>query len=206
MTEKKTDSLFSSNDKNQAPLEFAQESGKKKLTAGSDVWKILVVDDEEDVHAATHLILDNLEFAGKKVKILDAHSSRETEKMFAEHNDICLVLLDVVMELTDSGLHLVKYIREQLNNKFVRIVLRTGQPGAAPERDVIVNYDINDYKTKTELTSEKLFTTVIASLRSYQSIMEVESYRVNLENKVKERTAKLQHLKDELEKVLELTV
>lgn len=58
-------------------------------------------------------------------------------------------------------------MREQAANPLVRIILRTGQPGQAPERQVMVDYDINDYKEKTELTAAKLFTSVMSSIRTF---------------------------------------
>ena len=94
---------------------------------------------------------------------------------------MAVVLLDVVMETDEAGLEVAEYIREQLHNHFTRIILRTGQPGQAPEREVIINYDINDYKSKTELTAQKLFTVMIAALRSYRDIMVIEESRAGLE-------------------------
>ena len=84
--------------------------------------------------------------------------------------DVAAVLLDVIMETDVAGLDLVEYIRNELKNETVRIILRTGQPGQAPERRVIVDYDINDYKAKTELTADKLFTTLTAALRGFQQL------------------------------------
>ncbi|CAM5196662.1 hypothetical protein ALON55S_00172 [Alishewanella longhuensis] len=100
--------------------------------------------------------------------------------MLSSHPDIAIVLLDVVMETDDAGLQVARYIREQLQNQFVRIILRTGQPGQAPERQVIVDYDINDYKSKTELTAQKLFTVIMSSLRSYRDIISLEQSRQGL--------------------------
>jgi response regulator RpfG family c-di-GMP phosphodiesterase len=57
-------------------------------------------------------------------------------------------------------------------------VLRTGQPGQAPEEKVIVDYDINDYKEKTELNRTKLFTTVFTALRAYRDIIKIEDARI----------------------------
>ncbi|OYX07135.1 MAG: metal-dependent phosphohydrolase, partial [Thiotrichales bacterium 32-46-8] len=102
-------------------------------------------------------------------------------KILATQPDIAVVLLDVVMEADDAGLKVASYIRETLHNHFVRIILRTGQPGQAPERQVIVNYDINDYKSKTELTAQKLFTVMMSSLRSYRDIISLEQSRQGLE-------------------------
>ncbi|MBF0562935.1 MAG: diguanylate cyclase, partial [Alphaproteobacteria bacterium] len=127
------------------------------------------------------LILSKLQYDSRGVSILDAHSSREAMEVLGREEDMAVVLLDVVMETDDAGLRLVHHIRKDLDNRFVRIILRTGQPGQAPEEKVIIDYDINDYKEKTELTSQKLTTTVISALRSYHDIMAVETSRTGLQ-------------------------
>lgn len=147
-------------------------------------WKILVVDDETDVHRVTQLALRDISYENDPLELLSAYSGDEARRLIEDDPSIALVLLDVVMETDDAGLRLVRYIREDLNNRAIRIVLRTGQPGAAPERQVIVDYDINDYKSKSELTSAKLFTLVQASLRSYQDIRKLERQRFGLEKLV----------------------
>ena len=129
-------------------------------------WKVLIVDDEPEVHAVTRLALNDFSFQQKKLEFISAYSGAEAKKVLAAQPDIAVVLLDVVMETDDAGLLVASHIRETLHNHFVRIILRTGQPGQAPERQVIVNYDINDYKSKTELTAQKLFTVMMSSLRS----------------------------------------
>jgi response regulator RpfG family c-di-GMP phosphodiesterase len=131
------------------------------------------------------MVLSDLHFDDKGVIFLSAYSGKETLQILEEHNDIALILLDVVMEEDDTGLKIVKEIRENLKNKLIRIILRTGQPGKAPEKSVILDYDINDYKEKTELTFQKLFTTVIASLRAYQDLKTIERSRKGLEQIVK---------------------
>ncbi|MDF2721708.1 MAG: hypothetical protein K0Q59_1383 [Paenibacillus sp.] len=151
----------------------------------ADHWKIIIADDEPEVHYVTKLVLSDFAFDGKKLLFLSAASAREAEQLLVEHPDTALMLLDVVMEEEDSGLKLVKYIREQLRNNAIRIILRTGQPGQAPEKLVIMNYDINDYKEKTELTSQKLFTTIVASLRSYRDIKVIENNKNGLEEIIK---------------------
>lgn len=157
--------------------------GELELETGG-TWKLLVVDDEEDIHTVTHLTLDDFTFEGKPVEILDAYSADEAYGMIAEHPDIAITLLDVVMETNTAGLELVHRIRRELENHFIRIILRTGQPGYAPEREVVLNYDINDYKSKTELTSDKIFTLVTSGLRAYRSLLSLESYRRDLQKKV----------------------
>lgn len=140
-------------------------------------WNVLVVDDEPDVHQVTRLALANIDFLGRPLNIISCYSGAEALDLLHHQNDIALVLLDVVMESENAGLKLARIIREDLHNHHVRIILRTGQPGAAPERQVIESYDINDYKAKTELTRDKLYTAVLGSLRSYNDIMKIEHQR-----------------------------
>ncbi len=111
-------------------------------------WKIVIADDEDEVHTMTRMVLKKFLFDGRKIELISAYSGQETKDIMREQPNIAIVLLDVVMENEESGLEVVKYIREELKNPFVRIILRTGQPGQAPEDDVIRNYDINDYKSK----------------------------------------------------------
>lgn len=188
-------------------LKFLDES--LTMTGDTDcphVWKVIVVDDEEQVHAVTRLALKNFKFANKSLEIISAYSGEEAQKLFDQNPDTAVLLLDVVMETDEAGLNLVRYIRENLHNLFVRIILRTGQPGIAPEKSVIEGYDINDYKTKTELTQQKLFSSLITAIRSYRDLLTVEESRQqiaalnhqleeakqNLERKVQERTQALQ--------------
>lgn len=158
---------------------FAEDTDEEIEWQGK--WKVLIVDDEPEVHAVTKLALGDFVFQEKDLEFISAFDSEEAKKMFLEHDDIAIVLLDVVMETDDAGLKVAEFIRNEANNHFTRIILRTGQPGQAPERDVIINYDINDYKSKTELTSQKLFTVVIAALRSYRDIIVIEENRLGLE-------------------------
>jgi serine phosphatase RsbU (regulator of sigma subunit)/CheY-like chemotaxis protein len=144
-------------------------------------WRVLIVDDDESVHSISRVVLADVRFQGRGVEILSAYSGRQAAAVLRQSPDIAVVLLDVVMEDDDAGLKLVREIRDQMRNTRLRIILRTGQPGQAPEREVIVNYDINDYKSKTELTAQKLFTATIAALRSYSDIVALERSRRGLE-------------------------
>ncbi|MDF2179391.1 DUF3369 domain-containing protein [Aliiglaciecola sp. CAU 1673] len=161
-------------------LLFMDESDDD-LPVSRDNWKILIVDDEPEVHAVTKLALSDFVFQEKGIEFLSAYSGQEAKQLFMQHKDIAITLLDVVMETDDAGLRVAEFIRNEANNHFTRIILRTGQPGQAPEKDIIINYDINDYKSKTELTAQKLFTVVISTLRSYRDIIAIEENREGLE-------------------------
>ena len=161
-------------------IEFADEPAR-----ALPPWKVLIVDDEPEVHSVTRLVLGNFRFAERPLDLISAYSSREAEQLLGRHDDAAVVLLDVVMESEQAGLELVRAIRERLGNQFVRIVLRTGQPGQAPEHEVIAAYDINDYKEKTELTAQKLATTLYAALRAYRDMRTIEASRRGLEQVIR---------------------
>ncbi len=148
-------------------------------------WKILISDDEKEIHTITKIVLSNFLYENRHVEILDAYSRSETIEILKKNPDVAVLLLDVVMETDDAGLLAAKDIREILNNKLIRIILRTGQPGSAPEKDVISKYDINDYKEKTELTTTKLYTTVMTALRSYRDLHIIEKNKQGLEKIIK---------------------
>jgi len=144
-------------------------------------WLILIVDDDQEVHAMTRLVLKKFTYRGRPVKFLSAYSAEEAMEILRQDPGIAMILLDVVMETDDAGLRLVPRIREELDNDAVRIILRTGQPGQAPEDHVIHGYDINDYKAKTELTAQKLGTATVAALRSYEHIVALDRSRRGME-------------------------
>jgi signal transduction histidine kinase/DNA-binding response OmpR family regulator len=133
-------------------------------------WKVLIVDDEPDIHSITRLALKNFEFAGKKLQIFQATSGAEARDILATEPNMAVALIDVVMETEDAGLKLVNFIRNELKSPLMRLIIRTGQPGMAPERQVIERYDIDDYKDKTELTDDKLYTTMRLALKSYHDL------------------------------------
>lgn len=151
----------------------------------------MVVDDDDQIHQLTRMVLRGLTFEERPINLVEAYSAREAKEKLKEENDIALILLDVVMETTHAGLELVEYIRNEIHNGVVRIILRTGQPGEAPEKDIIQKYQINDYKTKTELTVDHLYTAVFTALRSYHTLKELQEYKVSLEEQVEERTQEL---------------
>jgi response regulator RpfG family c-di-GMP phosphodiesterase len=151
------------------------EEDESQTPADLSGWKVLVVDDDKFIHQVTKLVLSNLVIEGRHIDILAAYSGQEAREVIAQHDDIALAFVDVVMETDDAGLELVRWIRTELKNHITRLILRTGQAGSAPEEKVIREYDINDYKEKTELTASKLTTAVYAGIRSYRDIVTIKN-------------------------------
>ncbi|RJE75685.1 diguanylate phosphodiesterase [Pseudoalteromonas sp. MSK9-3] len=154
-------------------LDHDEETHEQAAT--NDFWDVLVVDDDPEIHSVTKLALSGVEFWGRSLRFHHAYSGKEAIEALIHNPEICILLLDVVMESDDAGLTVVKRVRDELQNHNVRIILRTGQPGYAPEEQVIREYDINDYKMKTELTRSKLVTSLMTAIRSYQQICELEA-------------------------------
>ena len=149
----------------------AAAPGAKNAAANAPApWRVLIVDDDVDVHVVTKFSLSNACFLGRRLSFLHAYSGEEALTVLKNNPDVALVLLDVIMETSDAGLRVARQIREGLHNELVRIVLRTGQPGQALEHSIILDYDINDFWCKTDLTTRKLFTTVISALRAYAGL------------------------------------
>jgi len=146
-------------------------------------YKLLIVDDENEVHAMTKLVLDGYQYMGRGLDFISAYTAGEAKTLLLNTGDIACCLLDVVMETNHAGLELAKYIREELGNSRIRIILRTGQPGLAPEKDIILNYDINDYKQKTELTDQKLYTSITTALRSYIHLCDLDEKNREINHK-----------------------
>ncbi len=175
---KKNDELTVAGDDD---LIFADETTDQSPEIDPKPWKLMIVDDDDEVHNITRMVLEDFSFEGNRLEFLNAYSGEEARRLIIQHPDTAIMLLDVVMENEHSGLDVVRFIREELKNSFVRIILRTGYPGQAPERKVIVEYDINDYKEKTDLTAQKLFTSITAALRSYRDLRTLEESRKGLE-------------------------
>ncbi len=155
--------------------------GKSQQEKGVDSWKVMVADDDPQVHQVAKLALEGFTFAGKSLNLISAYSGKQAKGLIKAHPDTTLILLDAVMETKDAGLKVAKYIRKVLKNQSVRIILQTEQSGEIPEAAAILDCDINDCKTKLELTQQKLLIAIIAGLRSYRDAIAAQNSRQNLE-------------------------
>ncbi|WP_284138223.1 ATP-binding protein [Pseudoalteromonas obscura] len=198
-----------------SPFSFlASESSQNVEKPKLSPWKVLIVDDEPEIHNVTKMALSRFAYEDRELSFIHAYSKSEAIKYMLDEQDICVVLLDVIMETDNAGLECVHQIRQELKNHDVRIILRTGQPSTIPEHEVMLKYDINDYKNKVDLTKSKLYITMTSALRAYCDIKkqsklasELKDLNDNLEAKVALRTAELTQLNQSLiaanEKILE---
>ena len=160
---------------------FAEEPVGERRAGGAEGWRVLIVDDDADVHRATELALRDVIVEGRQLVFEHAFDSAQAYALLQTHPDTAVMMLDVVMESENAGLELVHRVREELGRQELRIILRTGQPGYAPELETIRRYDINDYKTKAELTRVRLYTSLTVAVRSYRQLHRLEATRRGLE-------------------------
>lgn len=133
-------------------------------------WRIMVVDDDGEVHQATRYALEGLQLLNQPITLIHAYSAAEAAALLRQTPDVAAVLLDVVMESDDSGLCLIDFVRSTLNDRCMRIILRTGQPGTAPEAALVARYDIHDYMLKMDVSRERLVTSLTTAIRTYQQL------------------------------------
>ncbi len=162
-------------------MRFAPRHRRTEAQTERAPWKVLMVDDEASVHQVTELALSGLQVDGKGLQFIRAYSAAEAKNLLDQHRDVAVILVDVVMESDDAGLEFIDYVRSDLGNRLVRIILRTGQPGLAPEQRVILKYDINDYREKTELSAGKLTSVLVTALRGYRDLLALNKSRIGLE-------------------------
>jgi diguanylate cyclase (GGDEF)-like protein/PAS domain S-box-containing protein len=194
-------------------LVFLPEAQTRDAPRHGVPWLVLLVDDEPEVHNVTQMVLRDFTFQGRPLRFISAFTAAQARDLLRRARNVAVCLLDVVMETNTAGLELVRYIRNDLSDHAMRIILRTGQPGHAPEQDVILRYDINDYKAKTELTRGKLVTSMVTALRSYQQVRELENSRLaladlnrTLEARVAERTRDYRLAEKRLQSILDAVV
>jgi len=180
-----------------ASYTFASETNKTPDMKPA-TWKLIIVDDDKDIHTVTKFALKDLTFKGMGISFESAYSAQEAINILKSESDFAIVLLDIGMETNDAGLEVAKYIRQQLHDDITRIIIRTGQPGDVPEREIIDNYDINDYKSKTELTIEKLFTSIRTAIAQYAQITELAILNEELEERVEQAIAKQKEQQEKL--------
>jgi len=195
-------------------LVFADEPmgthDEDKLKSTKDkLWKLMIIDDEEYIHSLTKVVLEDFSFNGKQLEIISAFSAKEACELLIKHTDTAVLLLDVIMETDHAGFDVVNYVREKLNNKMIRIILRTGQPGKDYENDIVTKYEIDDYKEKTDFSADKMNSTMITALRTYHEMQKLKEKSnvtdTTLEQAIQEKTQHLTNANEELKKIIAST-
>lgn len=164
-------------------FEFSDETDEDdSCIEKTTIWNILSVEDSTDYQAALVSSLNAITLPPHTcLKIHTAQSAYQASKILNSCHNIGLILLDVVMEEDDAGLRLVSIIREEIGDASVRIVLLTGQPGFAPEQEVMQSLDIDEYWNKSDINEDKLKTIVYSNMRTWAYMRELTEARQGLQ-------------------------
>lgn len=176
-------------------INFADEPSITSVES-KDSWKLLIVDDDEDIHEITTLALKNLKYKNKPISFTSTYSAKEAIDLLSKGPKFAIILLDIRMETNDAGLEVAQFIRQTLHDNITRIIIRTGQPGDIPEQDIIDTYDINDFKSKTDLTIHKLFSSIRTAIAQYDQINELVHLNADLEKRI-EKALQIQQKQQE---------
>ncbi|NOX35797.1 MAG: response regulator [Deltaproteobacteria bacterium] len=169
------------------------------------VWKILIIDDEPCAHDITELVLKDFHFKQKPLSLLHAYSAKEARIILETHEDVVLILLDIILETETAGLELIHWIRKHLKNKISQIVIRTGKPENFSEQDMIEAYDVNDYIVKTDVTAQRLKTLITGSIRTFVDKLELKkelNVRKLIEQSLKEKEILLKDIIENIGDIL----
>lgn len=146
---------------------------------GAPPWPILVVDDDDSILQLTKLVLGRIKVMERPLSLTFARTSAEA-RLLCEQKTFAVAIVDVVMETDRAGLDFVAWLRTLPHAVATRLVIRTGQPGMAPEDYVLQNFDINDYWPKTELSAQRIRTVITGLIRSYAELERLEQQRQDL--------------------------
>lgn len=154
-------------------------------------WKVLIVDTDDTLEALAANTFVNETFHNRQIEIITASSSAQAKVQLQQHPDCALILMSINLELDQAGFFVVHFIRNKLDNQFLRIILFTESEEQVAQHGLIASYDFDDLRLKADLSSDHLYTVVLTNLRTYEKMISTESLRCLLVEQLNTRTKKL---------------
>jgi len=140
-------------------------------------WKVLIVDDDEAIHAATRLVLEKFVFDGRAMEFHSAYSANEAITWLDANPAVALVLVDTVIETEFAGFDVIKHIRNTMGNRLIRIILRIEHAGELPEQKVVLDHDIDGFLPKEDISIQRFTIMVTTVFRAYRDLLVIEKQR-----------------------------
>ena len=137
-------------------------------------WKVLLADDDPIFHKIGHAKLDGVEFDGHQIETFNSDDYKSSCLFLQENPDTALVVLDIHMDEASTGFKIIDFVRNDLNNSELRILLYTGDSNIESEESMLDSYAVSGYLSKTDPAPEQLLTKVKLALRSYSDIRKVK--------------------------------
>ena len=146
-------------------LIFEEESEGGKSSDHFGVWKILMIDDDEQVHQSTVLALGDEVVLGRKLSFDHARSAKEALDIMNKGDSIPdLAFVDMVMETPDAGLRFAMAAKESTSWSSVKILLRSGQPGFSNEMEKARSLGVEGFAQKASISRSVLISALVELL------------------------------------------
>ena len=120
----------------------------------NDVWKVLIVDDDEQIHAVTKMVLSAISASATAAcNSCRPIPARRATRRSADNPDIAVVFLDVVMETETAGLDLARDIRGAPRQRLRahHPAHRSARPGAGTQGDRRLRHQRLQGKIRTDV-------------------------------------------------------
>ena len=147
-----------------------------KMGHVTPTYKVLVVDQRPTALYSSRLALSKMSFAGKSFTAIEACSLEEAKKRLLDHEGVAMVILNSEIEGQDISVSIIDFIRNELKNESIRIIIRTGYPNSSLKRSITENYKIDGYLFEEEIEKSQFEFVVINAIHTYNQIQKAIQY------------------------------
>lgn len=132
------------------------------------MWKVTIAHEDRAVHAAICLALENVRIDEKPLTVISAFCESDAKELIATHPDTALMVIAGKMGgNNEAEAGLVPWIREQLNNPWVRMIVLDQCAEKPIETDRMLQFDIEEFIPEKELIQARLRDRAIAAVKAY---------------------------------------
>jgi len=152
-------------------------------------WKILIIDSSDEFCNKVIKSIKDFKFEDKNIEVIHTNTYQSSISTIISNPDITLAFIDTDVENEKDGLKIVSYIRNTLKDNNIKLIVLADN--LDNEYNVILNYNVNDYRIKKKLTDKRIFAAIISKLRSYHDTLKTIQLKNKLEELVDSRTIEL---------------
>ena len=140
----------------QAPLSHLSRGQK---------WKLLLIDEAEEVHAQVYEITKSYVYQGKPLELISATNFEVAEVLIEQNVDLSIILLGQLPEQNRTE-NLLQFTRVTCQNYWTRILNCTGEPKQIEDPEVIKG--LQGFMGHGILSDVRLLTFLTTVLQSFE--------------------------------------
>ena len=134
----------------------------------TDKWRVLIVDDEPELHVLTTTVLKDFMFEGKSLEFVSAHNELEISEALESDQDYAIIITDIIREEIDSGFKLIARIRSDSRFDNTYLIIRSGSLGLLSMRQAATDYDVDYINEKANFSTSIFFSVFTIGIRTYR--------------------------------------